>query len=162
MIATLDELKIFLDMAETDDSMNQTLNQYLNAVDTLFNERCDREFDSTPYINQMYNGTGGKRLWLRHIPVTAIAQISDTRVPGIRIKNTTSGAARATIDISVSAQTLTHTLVSGSTTTTAPIDLTDAASDILSELITVINALGNGWEAEIYDTDLNGLPSTGS
>lgn len=160
MIATLDELKIFLDMAETDDSMNDTLNQYLNAVDTLFNEQCDREFGSTTYTNQEYNGTGGKRLWLRHIPVTAITQISDSREPGIRIKNTTSGAARATIDISTSAQTLTHTLVVGGTTTSASIDLTDAASDTLAELVTVLSALGNGWEAEIWETTLEPLPST--
>ena len=160
MIATLDEFKIFLDIPETDDSEEDILNQYLNAVDILFNELCDREFDETTYTHEEHNGDGGKRLWLKHIPVTAIIQLSTERIPAIRIKNTTSGASRATIDVDVSAQTLTHTLVSGATTTTASIDLTAVATDTLSELITAINALGNGWSAEIDDTDLNGLPST--
>lgn len=160
MIVDLDTFKTFVDIPETDDSQNDLLNLYLNAVDILFNELCDREFDSTSYTHQEYNGDGGKRLWLRHIPVTAIIQLSTERIPAIRVKNTTSGAARATIDVDVSAQTLTHTLVVGVTTTTAPIDLTAAATDTLSELVTAINALGNGWTAEIYDTDLNGLPST--
>lgn len=160
MIATLDEFKIFLDIPETDDSEEDILNQYLNAVDILFNELCDREFDETTYTHEEHNGDGGKRLWLKHIPVTAIIQLSTDRIPAIRIKNTTSGASRATIDVDVSAQTLTHTLVSGATTTTASIDLTAVATDTLSELITAINALGNGWSAEIDDTDLNGLPST--
>ena len=160
MIADLDAFKTFLDIAETDDSQNDILNQHLNAVDGLFNDLADYEFDSTTYTNQLYSGTGKPRLWLRNIPVTALVQISVERIPGIMIKNTTSGAARATIDVDVSAQTLTHTLVVGVTTTTASIDLTAAATDTLSELVTAINALGNGWSAEIDDTDLNGLPST--
>ena len=160
MIATLPELKIAMDIPETDDSQDTLLNQYLTAVDGVFNDLADYEFDSTTYTNELYNGTGGQRLWLRNIPVTALIQISAERIPAIMIKNTTSGAARATIDIDVSAQTLTHTLVSGVTTTTAAISLVDSASDTLSELVTTINALGNGWSAEIDDTDLNGLPST--
>jgi len=160
MIATLAEFKVILGMAETDDSQDTLLNKYLNAVDAVFNSLSDYEFDSTSYVNQEYNGQGGPRIWLRNIPVTAITQISADRIPAIRIKNTTSGASRATIDIDVSAQTLTHTLVVGGTTTTASIDLTAAATDTLSELITAINALGNGWSSEIYQTDLEGLPST--
>ncbi len=160
MIVDLDTFKTLLDIPETDDSQNELLNLYLNGVDALFNSLCDYEFDSTTYTNQEYNGDGGKRLWLKHIPVTSIVQLSLGRIPAIRIKNTTSGAARATIDVDVSAQTLTHTLVVGVTTTTAPIDLTDGATDTLAELVTAINALGNGWSAEIDDTNLNGLPST--
>lgn len=159
MIATLAEFKIVLGMAETDDSQDKLLNLYLNAVDVLFNTFCDCEFTSTTYTHEMINGDGGKRIWLKHKPVTAITQISAERIPAIRIKNTTSGASRATIDVDVSAQTLVHTLVVGTTTTTASIDLTDAATDTLLELITAINALGNGWSSEIDDTDLNGLPS---
>lgn len=160
MIATLAEFKIVLGMAETDDSQDKLLNLYLNAVDTLFDTLCDCEFSSTAYTHELINGDGGKRIWLKHKPVTAITQISAERIAGIRIKNTTSGASRATIDVDVSEETLTHTLVVGVTTTTAAIDLTAAATDTLSELITAINALGNGWSAEIDDTDLNGLPST--
>ena len=160
MIADLDTFKTFLDIPETDDSQNEILELYLNGVDELFNSLCDYEFDSTTYINQEYNGDGGQRLWLKHIPVTSIVQLSLERIPAIRIKNTTAGASRATIDVDVSAQTLTHTLVVGVTPTTAPIDLTAAATDTLTELVTALNALGNGWSAEIDDTDLNGLPST--
>lgn len=160
MIADLDTFKTFMDISETDDSQNKLLNLYLNAVDGLFNELCDREFDSTAYVHEMHNGRGGPRLWLKNIPVTAITQLSASRTPGIKIKNTTSDAARCTIDVDVSAQTLSWAIVGGASANSNEFDLTAAAYDTLAELVTGINALGSGWSAEIYDTDLNSIPST--
>jgi hypothetical protein len=161
MIATLAEFKIHMDIAETDDSQDVLLNQYLTAVDGLFNALADYEFDSTTYVNQEYNGTGGPRLWLKHIPVTAITQISTGRIPAIRIKNTSSDAQRATIDIDVSAELLYYAIIGGTNATVrTSIDLTDAGSDTLAELITTINALGKGWSAEIAETSLNSILST--
>jgi hypothetical protein len=160
MIATLDEFKIFLDIPETDDSQNEILNIYLNAVDALFNKLCDRKFDEAT-VNEERNGDGGKRLWLRRIPVTAIQQLSTERIAAIRIKNTSSDASRATIDVDVSAQLLYYAIIGGANATArTSIDLTDGATDTLAELVTAINALGNGWSAEIDDTDLNSIPST--
>jgi hypothetical protein len=161
MIATLSEFKIHMDIAETDDSQDVLLNQYLNAVDGLFNALADYEFDSTAYINQEYNGTGGSRLWLRHIPVTAITQISTGRIPAIRIKNTSSDAQRATIDIDVSTELLYYAIIGGTNATArTSIDLTAAGSDTLAELVTTINALGKGWSAEMAETSLNSILST--
>jgi hypothetical protein len=161
MIADLDTFKTSLDIPETDDSQNEILNIYLNAVDGLFNKLCDREFDSTTYTHEEHNGDGGKRLWLKHIPVTQILQISTERIPAIKIKNTTSDAARATIDVDVSAELLYYTIIGGtSATARTSIDLTDAGSDTLAELVSTIDALGSGWDAEMYDTDLNSIPST--
>lgn len=159
MIADLDTFKTFMDIVETDDSQNELLNLFLNAVDGLFNYLCDREFDSTSYTHEMHNGQG-QRLWLKHIPVTAIAQISASRIPAIKIKNTSSDAARATLDVDVSGQTLTLTIVGGTNDGSDPIDLTDGGSDTLAELVTTINALAKGWNAEIDDTELNSTPST--
>lgn len=160
MIADLDTFKTFMDIAETDDSQNELLNLYLNAVDGLFNEQCDREFDSTSYTHEMHNGAGERRLWLKHIPVTAITQLSASRTPALKIKNTTSDASRCTIDVDVSAQTLAYAIVGGASVGGDVIDLTDAGSDTLAELVTTIDALGSGWDAEIYDADLNSIPST--
>jgi len=160
MIADLDTFKTFMDIAETDDSQNELLNLFLNAVDGLFNELCDREFDSTSYTHEMHNGKGGPRLWLKHIPVTAIAEISASRIPALKIKNTISDAARCTIDMDVSAETLSWAIVGGASAASDDFDLTAAAYDTLAELVTGINALGSGWSAEVYDTDLNSIPST--
>jgi hypothetical protein len=160
MIVDLDTFKTFMDIAETDDSQNELLNIYLNAVDALFNELCDREFDSTSYTHEEHNGDGGKRLWLKNIPITAITQISSERIPAIKVKNTTSDAARCTIDVDVSAQTLSHAIAGGSSAATGSFDLTNASYDTLAELVTGINAIGSGWTAEIWDTDLNSIPST--
>lgn len=161
MIADLDTFKTFMDIPETDDSNNELLNLYLNAVDALFNNLCDVEFDSTTYTHEMHNGEGEPRLWLDHKPVTAITQISAERIPAIKIRNTSSDAQRATIDVDVSAQELSYTIIGGTNATAkTAIDLTAAATDTLSELVTAINALGKGWDAAIYDTDLNSILST--
>jgi hypothetical protein len=87
-------------------------------------------------------------------------QLSTERIPAIRIKNTSSDASRATIDVDVSAQLLYYAIIGGANATArTSIDLTDAGSDTLAELVTTLNALGNGWSAEIEDTDLNSIPS---
>lgn len=160
MIVDLDTLKTFMGIAETDDSENELLELYLNAVDTLVNSMSDYEFDSTTYTNEVYNGSGNQRLWLKHIPVTAITQISADRIPAVKIKNTSSGAARATVNVDVSGQELSYTLVVGASLSTGVIDLTDAGSDTLAELVTTIDAIGSSWDAEMQDTDLNTIPST--
>ena len=161
MIADLATFKTLIDVPETDNTEDELLNLYLAAVDGLFNALSDYEFDSTAYVNQEYNGTGGPRLWLKHIPVTAITQISTGRIPAIKIKNTSSDAQRATIDIDVSAELLYYAIIGGTNATErASIDLTDAGSDTLTELVTTINALNKGWSAEIAETSLNSILST--
>jgi len=160
MIATRDQFKILMDIAETDDSQNDLLDLYLNAVDALFNKLCGYEFDSTDYTNDEYNGDGGQYLWLRNIPVTAISQISTSRLAAIEVKNTTTDASSATINIDVSAQTLAHAIVGGASAASGSIDLTDSGSDTLAELVTTIDALGSGWDAQMLDTNLNSVPST--
>ena len=160
MIVDLDTLKTFMGIPETDDSENELLNIYLQGVDSLFNDLCDYEFDSTTYTHELHNG-GGQRLWLKHIPVTAITQLSTERIPAIKIKNTSSDAARCTIDVDVSASYLYYAIVGGTNATARTgIDLAAAATDTLAELVTAIDALGKGWDAEIYDTDLNSIPSS--
>ena len=160
MIATRDEFKNIMGIPERDDSENELLDLYLNAVDGLFNELCDYEFDSTTYIHELHNGTSAQRLNLNHIPVTAITQLSIERIPAVRIKNTTTDAGRCTIDVDISAQTLSYAIVGGTSAASGSFDLTDASYNTLSELVTGINAVGSGWSAEIYDADLNSILST--
>lgn len=159
MIATLDDLKVLMGIPERDDSEDELLSLYLDPVDSLFNLLCDREFDSIRYTHEEYYGIGGKRLWLRNIPVTSIVQLSTSRLPAIKIKNTSSDAASATVTVDVSAKTIALTVAGGANASTSTTDLTGAPNDTLSELVAVIDALGNGWDAEIYDTDLNSVPS---
>jgi len=163
MSADLDTFKTFMDIPETDDSQNEILNLYLNAVYALFNSLSGVEFGDTAstYTHEAHSGKGEPLLWLKHKPVVTITEISSERIPAIKIRNTSSDAARATIDVDVSAHYLYYTIIGGTNATARTgIDLTAAATDTMAELIAVINALDNGWDAVIYDTALNSIPST--
>ncbi len=159
-IITLDNLKLYLDIAETEDSQDDELNLYLNAVNEWIDTYCDRVFDSTSYTHEEYNGTGTNYLYLHQYPVTAINQISKGRQNAIRIKNTATDATRATVDIDTSESLMTLTVVGGTSASTSTLSLTAAANDTLSELVTAIEALGNSWNAEMIHSDYNSILST--
>ncbi|KKN07932.1 hypothetical protein LCGC14_1061860 [marine sediment metagenome] len=121
---------------------------------------CDRDaFDSNSYTHEKYRGNDGN-LYLRNWPVTDLIQISTSVTAGLQIKNTATDVTRATAKVDVSAQTLTLTVTGGTSASSESIDLSSASYDTLTELVARVNALGNGWSAQIATTDLNSILST--
>lgn len=127
----------------------------LNGIDEWANYYCNREFDSTTYA-EFYDGTGDQYLYLDQYPITAITQIAIGRDEAIKVKNTATDATIAYVVVDSLNVTL---IVSGgaSESSSALVKLTYTT---LSDMVDAINALGNGWSAEIYDSDYNNIKST--
>ncbi len=143
-------------MHESDKSVVLTIHDGVES--DVINTWCFRTFDSTTYTHEKYRGEGAY-LWLNNYPVTAIAQVAIGTQAAINIKNTAGDATSARVDVDVSAAQMTLTVTGGTSAGTDTIDLSNASYDTLSELVTAINALSDGWVAEIYHADLNSILS---
>jgi len=120
---------------------------------------CDRSsFNSATYTHEMHNGNGFDKLWLRNYPVTAIASASTCRIEAINIKNTDTAASNASVTVSVADATMTLTLAGGANP--GDNEVAFATYTTLEAIVTQINTLGEGWSAEIVNTDYNDLLST--
>lgn len=107
---------------------------------------CKRDFVST-FRDELYNGNGVRRLCLRHFPIISIQSVRYRPVTAIKIINNdtaTNQQARAQI-IGTGIQ-LTRTASGVAITET----LIDFASHVtLIACANAINALGNGWAAQV-------------
>lgn len=123
------------------------------GVEQMIVDMTDRTFVSTTYSNELYDGEGGSRLRLNHLPITAVSRVSIDPEEVIQIKNTLTDATTAMVTVDATNVTLTVDGGAGSSTSTLAI----ATYTTLSSLITAINALSSayGWSASIYNTIYN-------
>lgn len=120
------------------------------GVESWVKSYCHHEFESTAYY-EFYNG-GGDYLYLDHYPVISINRISSGRRNAIIIKNTESGTY-ATVSVTSTGLVLVKDGVSNST-------ISFAAYTTMADIVSAINLIGSGWEAEIYHSDFNTYIST--
>jgi hypothetical protein len=118
------------------------------------------DFASASYVNQCYSGNGTRYLRLRNWPVTAISSVAISTRPVIKIQNSSTDATRAVVNVDVEDQEVRLTVTGGANAGSDTIDISNASYDTLSELVTGINAAGNGWVAEIYDSEFNDMLSS--
>lgn len=70
-LTTVARVKTFLEISvATYDSILESL---INMATDFVERECDRTFVSTAYSNELYDGTGTKRLLLKHFPVSSSA-----------------------------------------------------------------------------------------
>jgi len=145
-------------IAVTDNSQDTFLNIYLTALDGLFNNRCDREFDSTAYTNELYDGSGGQVLYLRNYPISVAPVLWSGRTDAINVRNTDTTVTYAQALVDKDNAKVTLTLAGGSNAGADDVDY--ATYTTLSAIVTQINTLGKGWVASIYNSNLDNEVST--
>lgn len=110
------------------------------------------DYASAAYVHERISGNGSRYLRLRNWPVTVLSSVAISTRAVIQIRNTSSDATRAIVDVDVADQELRLSVVGGvNAGVSSAIDLTAAGSDTIAELISTINALGKGWDALIDD-----------
>jgi hypothetical protein len=117
----------------------------ITAYSDAIEKYCRRRFVSTSY-DELYNGTGDRRLLLRAYPIQSVQSVRYRPVTVLKIINTsTASIQRATVQVTATGLTLTS-VASGvvSTDTTS----TYAAFPTIQGLAGNINGLGNGWSAQ--------------
>ena len=134
-----------------------TLADLITSVSDAIEKYCRRRFVSTSF-DELYDGSGDRRLLLRQYPIQKVDSVRYRPVTVLKITNTTVANVQARAIVTSTGISLVR--VSAGVKTTEALQ-TFAANVSLSALATAINAIGNGWSAQ-YVGDANnygGWPS---
>jgi len=112
---------------------------------------CMRNFESQSY-SEKYDGRGFGRLNLKQYPITAVSRLSIHTRGALRIYNTN---AYTTASVSVVSTGLVL-ILNGSSDETVLF----ATYTTLGDVVTAVNALGDGWYAELIVSDYTSYAST--
>ncbi len=74
-IITLDDLKLYLALAATDESKDSQLQFIVNFSNRSMEKMCNRIFDEVTLTNEEYDGTDSTILYLKRIPITAVSSL---------------------------------------------------------------------------------------
>lgn len=121
------------------------------GVEAWVKKWCRNPIESTTY-SEFYDGDGGQYLFLRNLPIVAIERVSIGRIDVISIRNTYKNST-ANASVTSSGIVLVKDGVSDAT-------VTFASNTTIGAVVTAINALGNGWAAQIQSSDYSSFQST--
>jgi hypothetical protein len=137
------------------DSLLSTL---ITAYSEAIEKYCRRRFVSTSY-DELYDGNGERRMLLRQYPIQSVQAVRYRPVTVLKITNTT--AANVQARVSVLSTGLQLVSVNAGIKTTVTAGLTFAGNPTLTALAAAVNAVGNGWSAQVVgdSTNYGGWPS---
>jgi hypothetical protein len=115
----------------------------ITAASRAIQRYCRRDFLQTTY-DELYNGTGNRRLILRQYPLLSVQSVRYRPVTGLKIQNNLVNTPQARVSVTSTGLTLVR-VTSGVTTT--DVSITWAANPTLLAVQNAVNALGNGWSA---------------
>jgi hypothetical protein len=117
----------------------------ITAYSEMIEKYCRRRFVSTSY-DELYDGTGGRRLLLRQYPIQSVQSVRYRPVTVLKVTNTS--AANVQARVSVLSTGLQLVSVNAGVKTTVTAGLTFAGNPTLSALAAAVSAVGNGWSGQ--------------
>jgi hypothetical protein len=135
-------------VSNQDSLLGTLITAYSDAVEKY----CRRRFVTTSY-DELYDGTGERRLLLRQYPIQSVQAVRYRPVTVLKITNTT--AANVQARVSVLSTGLQLVSVNAGSKTTVTSGLTFAGNTTLTALAAAVNAVGNGWSAQIVGDSTN-------
>jgi hypothetical protein len=130
----------------TDASQDALLSVLITAVSEAVEKYCRRTFVSRAF-DELYNGTGDRRLLLRQYPVQSVQSVRYRPVTVLKtINNATAQNQQARVQVTSTG--LQCSRVASGVTVNETL-LTWASYPTLNQLATAVTALGNGWQAQI-------------
>jgi hypothetical protein len=130
------------------DSLVSTL---ITAVSEAVEKYCRRRFVSQAY-DELYSGTGDRRLLLRQYPVQSVQSVRYRPVTVLKVTNTTAANVQARVSVTSAGLKLVRVNAGVRTTDTS---VTFAGNVTLSAVAAAVNALGNGWSAQVVGDSVN-------
>jgi hypothetical protein len=127
----------------TDTSQDALLTTLITAISRAIEKYSRRDFVQTNY-DELYNGTGDRRLLLRQYPIISVQSVRYRPVTALKIINNLANTPQARVSVTATGLTLV-TVTNGVTTTQT---VTFAGNAALSALVAAVNALGTGWSAQ--------------
>ena len=124
------------------DALLQAL---ITSASDAVEKYCRRRFLSTAY-DEIYNGTGDRRLLLRQYPIQSVQSVRYRPVTVLKVINNNTGLnQQARVTVTSTGLTLVR-VASGVSSSNS---LTFAGNVTLQALATAITALDNGWSAQV-------------
>jgi hypothetical protein len=135
-----------------------TINNLISACSAAIIKYCRRDFNSTSY-DELYSGTGDRRLFLRQFPIISVQSVRYRPVVVLKITNTDQ-ATNQQARVSVTSTGLTLVRVASGVKTTDT-SVTFAGNLTLQTVATAVTALGAGWSAQVVgdSNDYGNWPS---
>src|SRR5262249_33613849 len=122
------------------------LQTLITACSDAIEKYCRRRFVSKPY-DELYNGNGDRRLMLRQYPIQSVQSVRYRPVTVLKvINNATAQNQQARVQVTSAGLQLTRTASGVAVSETL---LTWATYPTINALANAVNALGNGWAAQI-------------
>jgi hypothetical protein len=137
----------------SDGLVQSLITAYSDAVEKW----CRRRFLTQAY-DELYNGNGDRRLLLRQYPLQSVQSVRYRPVTVVKVGNNTPANVQARVSVTnVGLKFFRSNAGTGYTDTS----VTFASYPTLTQLVAAINALGNGWNAQVVGDSNNygGWPS---
>ena len=130
----------------TDGSQDTLLAALITALSDAVEKFCRRDFTSKGY-DELYSGTGDRRLLLREYPIQSVQSVRYRLVTVLKITNTDQATnQQARVSVTSTGLTLIRT---ASGVVTVVTSVTFAGNPTIQGMAVAVNALGNGWQAQI-------------
>jgi len=126
----------------TDTSQDALLTTLITAISRGIEKYCRRDFVQTTY-DELYNGTGDRRLLLRQYPLISVQSVRYRPVTVLKIINNLANTPQARVAVTSTGLTLTWVTSGVSSTQTVAF----AGNPTIVSLQNAINAVGSGWSA---------------
>jgi hypothetical protein len=142
----------------TDSSQDTLLGVLITAISDAVAKYCRRDFVSKSY-DELYSGTGDRRLLLREYPLQSVQSVRYRPVTVLKITNLTAANVQARVAVLATGLELVRVNAGVKTTVTAGLDF--AGNATLTALAAAVNAVGSGWSAQVVGdaTNYGGWPA---
>jgi hypothetical protein len=132
--------------AITDNTQDALLTTLITAASDAIEKYCRRDFVSRSY-DELYSGNGELRLMLRQHPIISVQSVRYRPVTVLKIQNTDQ-ATNQQARVAVTSTGLSLLRVASGVSTTDN-SVTFAGNPTLTAMANAINALANGWSAQV-------------
>jgi hypothetical protein len=102
--------------------------------------------------DELYSGQGDRRLMLRQYPLISVESVRYRPVTVLKITNTIAANVQARVSVTSTGLKLVRVNAGIKTTDASP---TFAGNVTLTALAATVNALGNGWSAQVFGDATN-------
>ena len=141
-LTTLEHLKSHLDAPEGDDALLEAL---IARVSAAVQQALGREVVEAAYRAERHDGTGSRRLRLRHWPVQEVLRLSIGVISALRVWNDSAESGALAAFAASTDEALRLRLVGGPHAGLDEVAL--APHDSVDDLAGAVAALGKGWHA---------------
>jgi hypothetical protein len=125
------------------DADEPAISTLISAASRAIIKYCRRDFNQTTY-DELYNGTGDRRLLLRQPPLLSVQSVRYRPVTVLKIQNNLANTPIARVTVTSTGLTLLRQTSGVATTDTS---VTWASNVTVLAVQNAVNALGNGWSA---------------